>query len=53
MLETLPRDLREIADLRLRHPSLSLRELAARCRPASTKASVHRRLKRLERLADS
>ncbi|MCC6224400.1 MAG: DNA-binding protein WhiA [Thermoleophilia bacterium] len=50
-LERLPPELREIAELRLRHPSLSLRELASRCRPPATKASVHRRLKRLERLA--
>jgi cell division protein WhiA len=51
-LEQLPPDLREVADLRLRYPSLSLRELAARCHPPATKASVHRRLKRLERFAD-
>ena len=50
-LEGLPRELREVAELRLRQPSLSLRELAARCRPPATKASVHRRLKRLQRLA--
>ncbi len=52
-LERLPSELREVAELRLRHPSLSLRELALRCRPPATKASVHRRLKRLERLADT
>jgi cell division protein WhiA len=52
-LGDLPERLREVAELRLRHPSLSLRELAARCRPPATKASVHRRLARLERLADS
>jgi hypothetical protein len=51
VLETLTPDLREVADLRLRHPSLTLRELAQRCRPPATKAAVHRRLKRLERLA--
>ncbi len=50
-LEELPHDLRQIADLRVRNPSLSTRELAAKCRPPATKASVHRRLKRLERLA--
>jgi DNA-binding protein WhiA len=43
--------LREIAELRLRHPSLSLRELAAKCRPPATKATAHRRLKRLVSLA--
>jgi DNA-binding protein WhiA len=51
-LETLPQPLREIADLRVRHPSLSLRELAAKCRPPATKASAHRRLARLQRLAE-
>jgi len=51
-LETLPAQLREIADLRVRYPSSSLRELAARCRPPATKASAHRRLVRLQRLAD-
>ena len=45
-------DLREVADLRLRHPTLSLRELGERCHPPATKMSVHRRLKRLQRLAD-
>ena len=51
VLETLAPDLREIAALRMKHPSLSLRELASRCRPPVTKAAAHRRLKRLERLA--
>ena len=51
-LETLPHELRDAADLRLRHPSESLRELAARSDPPVTKAAVHRRLRRLEELAD-
>ncbi len=51
-LETLPAPLREIADLRVRYPSLSLRELATKCRPPATKASAHRRLSRLQRLAE-
>ena len=42
----------EIADLRTRYPSLSLRELAAKCRPPATKAAAHRRLTRLRRLAE-
>jgi DNA-binding protein WhiA len=50
-LEGLPPDLLEVADLRLRHPTLSLRELGQRCHPPVAKASVHRRLKRLERLS--
>jgi DNA-binding protein WhiA len=50
-LAELPAALQEIAELRLRHPLLSLRELAARCDPPATKAAAHRRLQRLVRLA--
>lgn len=51
-LERLPHALREAAELRLRHPADSLRELAARTDPPATKAAVHRRLRRLAELAD-
>ena len=51
-LERLPDRLHEVARLRLRYPQLPLRELAARCEPPSTKASVHRRLTKLQELAD-
>ena len=51
-LDSLPPHLREAAELRLRHPSLSLRDLAAKCRPPVTKAALHRRLARLVDLAD-
>ncbi|PWU25413.1 MAG: DNA-binding protein WhiA [Candidatus Rokuibacteriota bacterium] len=50
-LRRLPVRLREIADLRRRHPSLSLSELAVKCRPPTTKASAHRRLSKLIELA--
>jgi DNA-binding transcriptional regulator WhiA len=40
-----------MARLRLRHPTLPLRELAAKCEPPTTKASAHRRLRRLQDLA--
>jgi cell division protein WhiA len=50
-LKRLPERLHEIGRLRLRHPSLSLRELAAKCDPPATKASVHRRLTKLIELA--
>jgi DNA-binding protein WhiA len=53
MLERLPEPLREAAELRRRHPSASLRELAARTDPPASKAAVHRRLRRLEELAGS
>ena len=43
--------LREIAQLRLKHPSLSLRELGAKCSPPASKASAHRRLRALIRIA--
>ena len=51
-LERLPAPLREIAELRLRHPSTPLRELALKCRPPATKAAAHRRLTKLVDLAE-
>jgi DNA-binding protein WhiA len=50
-LDSLPDDLRELASLRLRHPTLPIAELARRCRPPITKASAYRRLRRLLELA--
>lgn len=50
-LERLPDRLQEVGLLRLRHPTLSLRELAAKCEPPTTKASVHRRLQKLQEIA--
>jgi hypothetical protein len=50
-LARLPHRLQEIARLRLRHPTLSLRELALKCHPPATKAAAHRRLQRLQRIA--
>jgi DNA-binding protein WhiA len=50
-LGDLPPALREIAELRLRHPSSSLRELAQKCRPPATKAAAYRRLRKLVQLA--
>jgi DNA-binding protein WhiA len=51
VLQTLPPALQEIADLRRRHPTLSLRELAQHCEQPATKAAAYRRLRRLRRLA--
>lgn len=51
-LDELSPRLREVAELRLRHPSLPLRELALKCRPPASKASVHRRLRKLIALAE-
>ena len=50
-LEEVDPRLREIAELRLKHPALSLRELGAKCKPPVTKAAAHRRLQLLLRLA--
>jgi DNA-binding protein WhiA len=50
-LDSLPDPLREAAELRLRYPTGSLRELAARTDPPATKAALHRRLRRLEELS--
>jgi DNA-binding protein WhiA len=44
--------LREAAELRLRHPSLPLRELALKAEPSASKAALHRRLQRLIDLAE-
>jgi DNA-binding protein WhiA len=51
-VDALPAPLAEIAELRLRHPSASLRELASKARPPITKAAAHRRLRAVVRLAE-
>lgn len=51
-LDELAPELKEVARLRVRHPTLSLRELARRCSPPATKAATHRRLAKLQRLAE-
>jgi len=50
-VEQLSPPLREIAFLRLKHPSVSLRELGAKCEPPASKSAAHRRLQALVRLA--
>lgn len=52
-LDTLPEPLAEIAELRVRHPTASLRELAAKVRPPITKAAAHRRLQAIVRLVQT
>jgi DNA-binding protein WhiA len=51
-LDALPAKLHEIAALRLRHPALSLAELAHKCRPPITKAAAHHRMWVLRELAE-
>ena len=41
----LPTRLQEIAELRVRHPSLPLSDLARKCRPPITRAAAHARLR--------
>lgn len=50
-IESLPDELREVALLRLRHPTASTAELARRCHPPTSKASAYRRLRKLQELA--
>jgi len=50
-LDELSPPLREIAQLRLKHPSLSLHELAAKCDPPTSKSAAHRRMTTLIKLA--
>lgn len=50
-LDDLPASLREAAELRVRHPALSARELGDRSDPRVTKAAMARRLARLVALA--
>ncbi|HEV8461393.1 MAG TPA: DNA-binding protein WhiA [Gaiellaceae bacterium] len=52
-LDALPGDLTEIAELRLRHPSASIGELAAKARPPLTKSAAHRRLQAIVRLVEN
>jgi len=50
-LDSLSEPLREAAQLRLRHPTASLRELAALTSPPATKAAMQRRLARIIEIA--
>lgn len=45
--------LQELASLRLEHPTVSLAELGKLCRPPAPKPTVHRRLRKLQRLAET
>jgi DNA-binding protein WhiA len=52
-LDALPPDLVEIAELRLRHPSATTAELAAKAHPPLTKSAAHRRLQAALKLVES
>jgi DNA-binding protein WhiA len=44
-VDALPATLAEIAELRVRHPTLSLADLGRKCRPPITKAAAHARMR--------
>ncbi len=50
-LDRLPRALRELAELRLEHPEVSLRELGELADPPLSKSAVYHRIRRIEALA--
>ena len=51
-LDSLPLALRELAELRLENPDLSLRELGELADPPLSKSAVYHRVRRLEELAE-
>jgi DNA-binding protein WhiA len=51
-LESIPPALRELAELRLANPDVSLRELGELAEPPLTKSAVYHRVRRIEELAD-
>lgn len=52
-LETLPDNLREIAEIRLENPEASLKELGEMLNPPIGKSGVNHRLRKLSEIADS
>jgi len=50
-LETLPPALRQLAELRLTHPEVSLRELGELAKPVLSKSAVYHRVRRIEAIA--
>lgn len=52
-LEFLPDNLREIAELRVENPDLSLRELGEELQPPVGKSGVNHRLRKIEAIAES
>ncbi len=50
-LDTLPPALRELAELRLVHPDVSLRELGELADPPLSKSAVYHRVRRIEEIA--
>jgi len=51
-LNRLPKNLREIAELRLEYPDESLKELGGMLNPPVGKSGVNHRLRRIEKIAE-
>lgn len=51
-LESIPRSLREIANVRTSYPYVSLSELGTLCEPSISKVAVYHRIKRLSAIAE-
>ena len=51
-LASLPKELKELAELRLENPEFSLRELGEKLTPPITRSGVNHRLKRLMQIAE-
>lgn len=51
-LDRLPKNLKEVARLRLEYPDESLKELGAMLNPPVGKSGINHRLRRIEKIAD-
>lgn len=51
-LKRLPKNLRDMADVRLKHPDVSLKELGEMLNPPVGKSGVNHRLRRIEKIAE-
>jgi DNA-binding protein WhiA len=51
-LSRLPKNLKDIAEIRLEYPDESLKELGQMLNPAVGKSGVNHRLRRIEKIAD-
>ncbi|MDE6181600.1 MAG: DNA-binding protein WhiA, partial [Eubacteriales bacterium] len=52
-LDALPKQLKDIAKLRLKHPDTSLKELGEMLNPSISKSGVNHRLKKINKIAES
>ena len=52
-LESLPENLKEVAEIRLENPEMSLKEIGEQMNPPLSKSGVNHRLKKINEIADS